>query len=498
MPSTFFGLELGKRALVAQQLAIDITGHNISNANSPSYTRQIPNLVAPNPYTVMGYSGQLTLGTGVDLGSVTRARDNFTDKQFRNETALQAYWTQKQDGLQKVEGIMNEPTDNSLHGDMDALWAAFGELANNPENAGARTVVQERAIALTEGFHQVVNQIETLKQDSMNSISVNIDQVNTIAKQIGALNAQIKKAEVNGDNPNDLRDQRDDLVDQLSKFFSVTVEETKDQSFTDRTVNNYAVKIGNHDLVRDSIVSTIKLPVDFTTNDVQWSDGSSVLAGDGHSAQTGSIKADFDVLTYLGDDTNGLEGKYNLLAQGIIDVVNDIHKKGYDGEATPQPGGDFFTTTDPTKPGLTIKLVDAIKNDGTLIAAAANPGVDNKADGQNALYLSSLKDGFLQAQTILGALPTTEVFSATSFSDYYGATVAGVGVDTQEANRMVSSTSVLVTHLLNQRQSLSGVSLDEEMTNLVRYQKSYSAAARIVTMMDDMLDTIVNRMGTTR
>lgn len=495
MPSTFFGLELGRRALMAQQMALDVTGHNISNASTEGYTRQVANLAAPQPYPVWNFGHAVTLGAGVDLSSVTRARDAFVDMQYRNQTSLQAYWTDRQDGMQKVQGAMNEPSANSLHGDMDAFWASFGDLANNPENAGARSVVVERSSALAEGFHQVVNQLNGLKQSFQDAAKVSVDQVNVIAKQLADLNKQIRAAEVNGDNPNDLRDQRDHLVDELSKYFNVTVSESKDPNFTDRSVNIYTVTIGLHVLVNDTSADSLQAP-DFSTSPptLNWSDGIPVQAGDGNNGNVGSVKASFDMLSYL----STLKAKYDSLAQGIADAVNAIHQQGYDLNGN--PGAAFFSYT-AGDAAATLDITATLKGNPSLIAAAGTApsgGGNTAADGANALKLATFKDGF-NGITVGSAPFNTPTFTqASSFSDYYGAMVAGVGVDGQEADRMTSSTAVLVNHLSNQRQSLSGVSLDEEMTNLVRFQKSYAAAARMVTMMDDMLDTIVNRLGMTR
>lgn len=496
MPSTFFGLELSNRALMAQQMALDVTGHNISNASTEGYTRQVANLTPPQPYPIWNFGREVTLGAGVDLATVTRARDAFVDLQYRNQSSLQAYWTNRQDGLQKVQGAMNEPSTNSIHGDMDAFWASFGVLANNPENAGARAVVLQRSTALVEGFHQVVSQLTGLTQSFQDAAKVSLDQVNVIAKQISNLNGQIYAAEVNKDNPNDLRDQRDHLVDQLSGYFKVTVTESKDPNFTDRAVNNYSVSIGTHILVNETVTNSIQAP-DFTTSPptLNWNDGSPVQPGDGTNGNVGSVKSSFDMLSYL----STLKGKYDNLAKGIADAVNSIHQQGYD--LSGNPGLPYFTYT-AGNVAATLDLNATLKANPNLLAASGTapsvPGTNTAADGANALKLTVLKDGFSGIAVGTAPFNTPTFTQASSFSDYYGAVVAGVGVDGQEANRMVSSTGVLVNHIVNQRQSLSGVSLDEEMINLVRFQKSYSAAARMVTIMDDMLDTIVNRMGMTR
>ncbi len=539
MSSSFFGLELSRRALASQQAALNITGHNIANANTQGYTRQVGNLSTTTPYTVSSNGKSISYGSGVTLDTVNRARDTYVDRQFRGETSKQQYWAGRQDSLQKVESVLNEPSDNSLHSDMDEFWNAWSDLSKNPENMGARSVVRERALTLTESFHNIAQQVSDMRENLDSSIRVQVHQINSYGQQIKDLNDQIKGSEVNGDNPNDLRDQRDLIVDQLSKLVSVRVIETKDPRFTDRDVSNFKVIIGNENsaenntLIDDSTVRFLEEPPPqkmingYNSSLVVWSDDSS------------PVKKDVDLGTKLGILAANIEVRdidlpkfgeqFDKLAQGIASAVNALHQTGQGLTAEGDVGINFFTdgsnppsSTPPALPVITASTITLnVEIDGDLsrIATGTIP-LDNSTpppthtldadgnplvtvgDGNIARALSSLSGGWSALEGLIaagkfGAVGQTPV-SGASLSDYYGSNVAQMGVDVQQANRMKAGQDVLVVHLSNQRESISGVSLDEEMTNLVKFQKSYSAAARMVTMMDDMLDTIVNRMGMTR
>lgn len=495
MHSTFFGLELARRALETQQYALDITGHNIANANTQGYTRQIANMKSTTPDTINSLGHSLSVGTGVTLENITRARDAFVDRQYRWETSKQEYWGGRQDALQKVEGMFNEPSENSLHDDMNKFWTAWSDLSKNPENMGARSVVYERAQTLVDSFHNLAQQTTDMRNNMDANIRVQIHQINSYSEQIAGLNEQIKRAEVAGDNPNDLRDKRDALVDELSKIVSVRVVETIDPSFTDREVHDYQVNIGAETTPPQILVSnTTAYKLDETAVDangfalVQWdasapNPGAALDLGD----RLGSLQANMEIR----DDymPNFLQKSIDDLAAGIAKTVNDLHKAGI-GLTVPADltiPRNFFDPASTTAATIALDpYVDDLSNIST------RPVGTEIGDGSVADQISSLANGWTAASSPFATA------AATSFGDFYGANIAQMGIDVQQADRMKAGEDVLVTHLSNQRESLSGVSLDEEMTNLVRFQKSYSAAARIVTMMDDMLDTIVNRMGVTR
>lgn len=656
MRSTFSGLELARRALESQQTALDTTGHNIANANTPGYTRQVVNLQQTVPSSIPGMGHNISIGTGVTVQSIERARDIFVDRQFRWETSKGEYWTAREDILLKVEGLLNEPKENSLSTDLDKFWNAWSGLSKDPENLGARAVVLERAATLADTFHHIYQQITEMQKGLDSSVRVQINQINVYAKQIQDLNLQIKRAEVAGDNPNDLKDKRDALVDNLSKITNVRVVESRDSTFKDREVNVFKLYIGNENttnqiLVNDTTAYQLEEPSPAGANglpfaQVKWGAGhplagQEVDLGDRLGQLQANLRMrgnDYDLdpnNDNVAEDNKGnaylayLRNQYDELARGIAIAVNAIHKTGIaKGLAAGDPVPDFFDTTVGNITAGNIRVNSVLNDDPWKIATGKNTFGDGeiakaistlssgwtglssvsltKADGKmliinptngdltsdstigrtvvwatnvaitdpdNGQYIfidpmtgdatansttgrlirwasgtdTPLTDpdtgdpilldpatGDVTTDTAIGkpvtwaaltdpdtgdlilidpntgelttdpavgkpvAWTPAAPLSAASFGDYYGAAVAELGVDVQQATRMREGQEVLVTHMLNQRESFSGVSLDEEMTNLVRFQKSYSAAARIVTMLDDMLNTIVNGMGITR
>jgi len=530
MYSTFFGLELANRALSSYQAALDVTGHNIANANTKGYTRQLANIQAAKPLSIQAAGKQLTLGTGSTMDNVVRARDYYIDRQFRWETSKYEYWAGKQEALNMVEGLMNEPSEFSLHNDLDKFWTSWSELAKNPQNMGARSVLRERAMTLVDTLHHVDQQVTDLQHDLDASVEVTVKQINTIADQIKELNTQIKRAEVGLDNPNDLKDQRDALVDELSELVPVRVVETQDPGFTDRNVGVFKVIIGNdadvnNVLVNDQAVRHLQDPTPSVAgfNRVAWEglDASVSTNWIDLGTDMGKLQANLEIRDqYL----PAFRTQFDTLAAGIANAVNVIHKMGQGLKAETATnvdgpvGIDFFTSSTGTFTAASITVNSIIMGDVDRIATGEIPldtstvppthakdsdGSDlvEVGDGSIALQIASLAQGWQTLQTqinsdVFGAGGAKPV-NAASFGDFYGAVIAQMGVDVQQCERMAEGQSVLVNHMNNQREAMSGVSLDEEMVNLVKFQKSYSAAARLVTMMDTMLEKILG-MGVTR
>lgn len=511
MYSTFFGLQIASRALATQQAALDVTGHNIANANNKSYTRQLPNIQAAIPLTFNATGKPMTIGAGSTMDSVIRARDSYVDRQFRWETSKYEYWAGKEQTLDMVEGLMNEPSEYSFSSDLNQFWNSWSELAKNPQNVGARAVLKERAMTLVDTLHHIDSQITDMQNDLDANVNVMVSQINTIANQITELNTQIKRSEAAMDNPNDLKDQRDALVDQLAKLVPVRVVETKDPAFSDRSVGVFKVIIGNDSdpdvniLIDDQVVRELQNPASTTVdgfNKVVWDDSPDDWVDLGNAM--GQLQANIEIRDqYLVN----FRGQFDTLAKGIADAVNDIHQTGQGLEAEGTTGIEFFTLIDDTQPfsAANITVNPVIINNLNKIATGTIPldGEGNHiedadgndlievGDGSVALAIASLSQGWQGLKNIAPPL------SAGSLGDFYGSVISQMGVDIQQSKRMAEGQSVLVNHMNNQREAVSGVSLDEEMANLVRFQKSYSAAARLVTMMDSMLDSLLG-MGVTR
>lgn len=225
--STFMGLETNKRGLTAQQTSLYTVGHNISNANTVGYTRQRVNLEATHGFPGIGRNAPMIpghLGTGVTGQSVTRIRNEFVDKQYRQATNNLGYWSQRTDAISQMEDIMSEPSTYGLNAALNDFYSSWQELANSPKSAAARQVVYTKASHLASSFnymHKQMSQVQTnLKYEALNTV----DKVNSILGQIATLNNQIKQVEPNGYIPNDLYDARDVLIDELSGYLPISTE----------------------------------------------------------------------------------------------------------------------------------------------------------------------------------------------------------------------------------------------------------------------------------
>lgn len=475
MSSIFFGLEIGRRGLQAQQRALDVTAHNVANANTPGYTRQEAVMAAADPIPVPSLhmpSGAGQLGTGVEITAIRRLRDAFIDLQIRNESRSLGYWEARQENLNKIEGIFNEPSDSGLQSVFELFWQSLEELSKNPESLAARSLVLERAQTLTETFNHLDSRLQELQQDLNATVKIKVDEINSLGRQIADLNQQILKIEVMGARANDLRDRRDLLVDQLAKIVPVQVQEDGRGVLT--------VTLGGCPLVQGAQLNRLAV-VDNASGlyDVVWETpkGREVAVDGGYLGGLLEMRDD-----YILD----LREKLDDLAAEFAKEFNVIHSRGYDLNG--DQGVNFFVNGEKTTPdnietaGITagnIALNPELLGHPEKIAAATQI---EKGDGSNALDLAGLKH-----QTIDGL--------GTTFDDYYRSMIGVLGVDAQQAVRMKENQELLVSQLENNRQAVSGVSLDEEMINMIKFQHAYSAASRLITALDEMLEIIINRMG---
>src|SRR5690625_5211438 len=224
--STFQGLEMAKRALFAQQGALYTTGHNISNVNTEGYSRQRVNFKTTSPFPTPSriqphIKGQI--GTGVEIGIVDRIRNKFLDMQYRSENSRMGYWETRSEALSRMEELLNEPTENGLNKTMDRFWQSLQDLADNPENDGARSVVAQRGLAVAETFNHLHRSLTSIQKDLKEEIVQSVDDVNGLLNDINEINKQIRKIEPHGMLANDLYDERDRLLDQLSEYVNIKV-----------------------------------------------------------------------------------------------------------------------------------------------------------------------------------------------------------------------------------------------------------------------------------
>lgn len=478
MRSTFGGIEISKRGILTQQAALTTAGHNVANANTPGFSRQVVKMVAAEPIEALSLNrstipGQM--GQGVEFTEVKRIREAFLDKQFTNENKSLGEWTVRQDTLEKLEAIINEPSDTGLRQVLDNFWNSWQELSKQPDNLETRAVVKESALAVTDAFNHAAKQLKDLSSDLNDNITVKVTQVNTTLKQIAGLNNEIFRVEGLGNNANDLRDQRDLLVDELSKVINVTVQEES---------SGYHVRMGNQDLV-----------VGDTATDFTDATASSAYPTDLNSGELYGLMLSNQ--RYVTEYKNQL----NSMVSTIVTAVNDMHKQGYTLQDPPTKGGDFFVPiADFNTAAETVKVSTNITDNVERIAASARTytdanGVERVVKGNNeqALKLAGIKN---TKYNFDGSGVTKIILNGGTFDEFLRAVVSEIGVQTQEAQRQVSNQKILVDQVDARRQSVSGVSLDEEMADMIKYQHAYNAAARALTTFDEMLDKVINSMGT--
>lgn len=483
MRTMFMGIEIARRALQAQQRSLEVVGHNIANANTPGYSRQLAVHRASRPLGGTGmqpliYAGQV--GTGVVVGEIARMRDAFVDAQLRDALQAQGEWMARGQTLSQLEQILLEPTGVGLRNDFDQFWQALQNLHLHPDNEAERAVVRERALALTSTFQHLYQRLEDLRYNLDQELRLAVEAVNAHIAEIGELNRLIRQVTNAGMNPNDLMDRRDLILRELSELTQLGVFEEPNGTVR-VTIAGMTVVDEWGDTRR--FVTEGNPPFHWTVVRLEGSSHEVRFRG-------GKLAA---IMAMRDEQVPKLQEALDKLAQTFAYEFNKIHQEGFDLEGN--RGGEFFVYTDNPDESvartITVHpdLLDPEKGLNRIAAgydASASPPSEPEeraGNGLNALRLAQLR--------------TTKIMSngTTTIGEYWASVIGGLGVDAQKARQMIASQEVVVGHLEMQREEMSGVSLDEEMANMVRYQHAYHAAARMMTAVDDMLETVILRMG---
>jgi flagellar hook-associated protein 1 FlgK len=576
MSSPFFGLDIGTSGLRAAQQQLDTAAHNVANANTPGYSRQRVLLVESAPYTFpafnrSGLPGQI--GSGVTVAAITRVRDNYLDLQVQAQASIQGEWDTREQQLAKVESIFPEPSTSGLGSEISKYYSAWQDVAADPTSTAARTTLTEEASTLSMEMNRDSSQLTAVTTGINQQLTQQVATVNSLSGQIATLNGEIQRVTITGDNANDLMDQREQLLEQVSAIVPTTV-----QTQTDGTMS---VLVNGVDLVSNVTARQMVAKADSTGNVTpEWSDGSAVAPA------SGQMKALIDVRDV---DVAGYQSQLNTLAQGIADSTNALHEQGFD--ANGNKGQALFTYYSGNA-AATLAVNPAIANDQSLVAASGLPNASGDgsvagliADLQNAktysagvpgtdivggtdlttgatAHLTTVAmdtavaqtytfsstapgtltltgtDGSTQTinvadmgtggtqvlnfdqlgiqlsvstdtsaksaadlvtdlttpghNTLVGAAPFTPSQTTT---DYYAGLVGKIGTASSQATEMSTNQQLVVDQLATQVEQTSGVSLDEETTDMLKFQHAYQASARVITTMDEMLNTLINGTG---
>lgn len=622
MGSTFSGIELGKRSIMAHTDAITTAGHNISNANTEGYSRQRVQFKEFDPL----YRPDLErperpgmIGQGIDVQSVERVRDEMLDNRITESQHSESYWETRSNYYTMIEQIYNEPDDVSIRSNMDKFWQSWQELSVHPESQAARQAVVSRGDSLVDSITSKWENLMGVGNLLNSDIEATVRQVNDFANQIAAINGEIVRSRAMGDNPNDLLDRRDLLVDKLSKLANITTDRRDSDEFMVHLDGNILVqgniarnfsletvldnngydklvwsdtgddayvsggKLGALIELRDSdirseIQSLNTMTMNFTdlVNDVHRNaygannvtgldfftqrsfvenvNGNFDRDGDGqldHSyifRFTGTTKLNPQeqiglegVMTLSGPDgnvkiayhpTDTVEAVINRIndangeVKAYLDRNNNLVLKGTTAQAIENPdfvirhvedsgffltgysgilgasgeagaydyaqadavnalNGAQFAVSPVNNPAGYIQINRAIKNDVLSVATAFrdNSGNINNGDGRAAVEIAAIRN----TKVMIGHERTLD--------DYFADSVTNVGLKGEQAETNLNSHTAMMNDLRNLRDSISGVNIDEELADIIKFQHGYNAAAKFVTVWDSLLDTVINRLG---
>lgn len=479
MRSTFLALETARRALVAHQRALEVIGHNIANAGTPGYVRREPILAATPGYVVetgAGFKRPGTVGTGVEIVRIKRVFDGFLESRIRQAGVTLGLWEGRNDALSQVEAVFGEPSDAGLADALSKFFAAWDELAKRPESIAVRTALVEEAKTLASYFNQVLRGLRELARDLDDGIGTRVDEINSLAREIAAQNREIVRITAIGNDPADLKDKRDVAIARLSRLINISAFETRDGSVV--------IQIGSRELVRGDSVNELRfesgtLPGELLDLGVDEQESRVVWANDGNSADISGGEVG-GLLQVRNSDIGAYYKDMEALVTTLAGEVNRLHRSGYGIDSTHDI--DFFMYDLGHR---TLSVNPALDPDAggdvAKVAASANAGV--VGDGSVALAIAGLED----ALTMGGG--------KVSFGGFYQQMIADIGTNARQAAHMVQVHEATLHQYTNNKDSISGVAIDEEMVNLMRYQRAYEAAARLTTAIDEMLDTLINGTG---
>ena len=628
MTSTFMGLEIGKRGVQAHQQALATTGHNLNNVNTQGFSRQRVEFSAFDPIYLPGLNRAETpgqIGQGVIIERIERIRDQLLDRRIIAQSSDEGYWMARDPYIREMEQLYMVPGLNSIKSKMDSFWDGWQELSQHAADTEFRTAVLERGKTLIDGVKNHFDGLRRLQTQVDDDIQITVQRVNEISRQVAALNGDIQRIKAQGDNPNDLMDRRDLLVDELSSLIDVTV--------TQKDPDEFMVHTSGHILIQGQVGRQFDMRKDIDAEGfayIYWRDTSKEMI---------FTKGSLGALMELRDGTIESEiQNLDNMTMNFIDLVNEIHSSAYGINGA--TGNNFFSeypfvtnvngnydrsgdgvfdssyiyringqnTLDPqAQPGfegvITLSasdrnvqipyystdtvtdIITRINNSGAEVVARLNrdgklslkgttadliegqrvhpdfvirhvedsshflagyAGILNESGPQGAyswdraeavtslragaqdyavapvahpagwieVNPSLLKDptsvaagfgyngrtanpGNGDAASAIASIRNTPVMvgKLSTFDDYFADSIGRIALLGEQSGRALETQNVLMKDLRDRRQSISGVNIDEELANMIRYQHGYNAAARFITTVNSMLDTLINRMG---
>ena len=543
MRSTFAGLNTMVRGINSNQLSLDTVGHNISNASTTGYSRQSVNLAATMAQEVSSMYGTSLVGSGVDSTSIVRARNVYADKQYWRESADNSYYATRQTDYDKIEAVFDDSDSTGIQNAMESFYKSWSELSTSASTSSARVSVVENGKEFADKLATSAESMQKQIEANYDDLKTNVTKVNDLTDQIVKLNKNIATVEASGGSANDLRDQRDNLTDELSTYASINVYE-------DNNTGMYTIVSNGTSLVNGITKLNLQVSEPITNtaygiNDYQIQIKETGTSFDGGN---GKLKGNLDSVA---EDKNYMD-KLSNMAAFMMTTFNDQHKAGagidsdattnlnfygdsdksYSWDATNNAviAADITTTTGTDSSGNKtvtttaagtsttlkgIQIINALKvnskltetNGENLVAARALTSTstttgtttvrtitdtNGTADGSNSVLMSAL---FNSTQSNTTNTTSTRSIGQISLESYYNNAMSALGVDSSSMDTRVTSQEDVMTQITNWRSSTSGVNWNEELTNMIKFQQGYSACSRCLTTMDSMLDKLINSTG---
>ena len=518
MASTFFGLTIAYSGLQAANTSLNVAGHNISNINTDGYTRQQANTTAAD--AIRNYTTYGTLGAGVVVTEITQIRDSYYDAKYRNNQANYGQYSVKDNYMGQIEDYLNEFILEGYSVEYENFYEAVNQLTITPGEVAAKNQLINNAKSLADYFNTLCTNLRNIQEDANNEIKDAVEQINSYAKNIAALNRQINQIEANYGNANDLRDKRNAMIDELSEIVNVeTTEEDLGNNLT-----NFTVRINGQSLVSSYSYNTLKTVAREEKRnatdaeglyDIQWNSGqefdiyNTSLGGhlkglvdirDGCNGEIETIAVDEN-----GDEITDSDGNLTLetknqtennttykgvpyyqaqLNQFIMtftDAVNQIMKSGYTSDGKYQ-GISLFVT-----------------QDNTTVMSAGNVTV-NPDLLENADLLATKKDqnageGKAEIMEELSKLQTEKIYDGGNAKYFLESIVSDMSIDAQKAENLYKNYNNLKTSIHNQRLSVMGVDTDEEAMDLMKFQQAYNLSSKMMSVMNEIYDKLINQTG---
>ncbi|MER1955589.1 MAG: flagellar hook-associated protein FlgK [Desemzia incerta] len=477
MSGLFGSLNSATSGMTSAQTVLQTISHNVANANTDGYSKQRVTLETNNPFNKSGV-GQL--GTGVRVSGVIRVVDDAVVEQLRDESSTLAKFESKSDVLQQLEAIFNEPSKTGLSNNLSEVFASWTYLGSNPEIATAKTMVVQNSETMTDTMNHMATQLEKLQGNTLKGIEQDVKDFNTKLEQLHSLNKQVSYSISSGQTPNDLLDKQDALLSEMSELAGVEVKFDEMRQAT--------VSIGGQELLTPTNMQ--KLAVAGQPN----SDGKIVLAGDTTKEivlTSGSAKGSQEALA----EVNKQVANLNEFAYTFASAVNTVHSGGNpDGKMFFDLGADGNYAKNISVQSDLVKDPEKINSGKSIDQPAAGDGSRAQAiaDLQNTKLVYSSNATFEYDDA---TMTIKDQANGTSVVNGYNDIVTEIGITKQQSDNMFASQEDLVQLLDQRRQSISGVSINEEVASMIQHQSAFQANSRMISTISEMLDTLINRTG---